>query len=389
MSQQHQYIKRRDTIRCVPFRFILFLWLSLVGIGAVAQSPTDSALLYDGLNGEVVHIALDGTVLSQEPLGLPVGATPPQQIAVTSDGTGLILAYVALANPSSLIIEDRPTGGVITHPLPPDMTADSLSFVASDAVFTDDGGQFAFAYARADGSWTVTLYERTAGWGAVAALDSRATIPDMSPVDVVGRTPIVQSVTDDGTVTLILAEPFSGYAANFSEVFTWNTLTGELIRLDGATTIDGDRFADGRVTALFDETLPNQAASFAYPQANTLTLTLPNGSRQTLFNTANLSLFWPRYVNGGEQILVGGYSAQNRLSWFILSAVDGSFMGDYPPVQMTGVEGTSDGFVYTVDAGANGGTLLYSVSIDMNGAGQPEERWLGPAGVSYRVIWTG
>ncbi|MEM6282490.1 MAG: hypothetical protein AAF787_09890 [Chloroflexota bacterium] len=64
-------------------------------------------------------------------------------------------------------------------------------------------------------------------------------------------------------------------------------------------------------------------------------------------------------------------------------------MGEFPPLQMTGLRGTPDRFAYTMDAGGNGGSILYRVSMDANGAAEPVELWSSPAGVAYRVIWAG
>ncbi|MEO0561520.1 MAG: hypothetical protein AAF125_05380, partial [Chloroflexota bacterium] len=67
----------------------------------------------------------------------------------------------------------------------------------------------------------------------------------------------------------------------------------------------------------------------------------------------------------------------------------GALRTTFPAVQMTGVEGTPSGFAYTVEAGANAGSLLYAVDAVGETLTEPREIWRGAPGASYRVVWAG
>ncbi len=349
-----------------------------------AQNDTTTILLYDSLTGEVIRVGADGTVQTTFTLPAQSAGAYPQNVAVSAQGD--TFAYVIYGESPTLNVLRGEQ--VFVQPLPATTTADSLAFVASSALFTPGGDQFAFAYATGEGNWQVQLLAESAGWAPVAVLDQTASIPGVSQLDALGRSPIVQRLNPDGIITLVLAEPFSGFQTNFATAFAWNPTDGTVTRTDVPTAIDGDVLNESELTLLFDPALPNTADAFTYPQANALYLTEPGAQRRLLFNAANVSLFWSRFVTGGQYVLVGSFSPENRISWLILTP-GGDVVGDFPPLQMTGVVGTPGGFVYTVDAGANAGSLLYRVEVTADGAGDPVEVWSGPEGASYRVIWAG
>ncbi len=366
---------------------ILTLLLTLA-LTTGAQPEPWQAVLYDGLSGRLLVVDRDGTLTYATTLTSRGTTTLSQQIAVSPNAAHF--AYVTYGEPSELVIFERTTNTGYNIGMPTEMTIDSLSFIAGDEVFSPDGSRFAFGYALADGTWQVTLYEQATEWSPVATLDNSATFPEMAPVDALGRTPIVSSINADGTVTVILAEPFSGYAANFEDVYTWDPVSGALTRQPLPATLDVDRADGAQITTVFDPAYANNADAFPYPQANALYLTEPDGSRRLLFNTSNLSLFWPRFVGNGTAVWVGGYSPQNRLTWFLLDRTTGDLLtSQFPPVQMTDVAGTPEGFVYTVEAGANAGTLLNIVPYDNGILGEPVQIWAGEADASYRVVWAG
>ena len=349
----------------------------------LAAQDAWTAALYDNFSGEIVLVGQDGTVASQFVLPKPETGVYPLNVAVSQDGS--VFAYVAYGEAPTLQFFNRVDGTSTALKLPNDMTSDGTGFVASPALFTSDAGLFAFSYSRSDGTWQIPVYDLRNIGDPVAILDQSAAIPGMLAVDVQGRSPIVQAMDDSGNVTFVLAKPFSGYQVNFETAFVWNLFTNEITRTGATTAVDGDVMGNERLTTFLDESLPNQAFQFAYPQANALYLTANSTERTLLFNTANLSMFWARFISDGERVLVGGYSPDNRATWLVLNR-DGDVMGDFPPVQMSGVVGTADGFAYTVDAGANTGTLFYHVPVSEAGAGEPVELWVGAAGRAYRVI---
>ncbi len=365
------------------------LLLALVAVFTVTAQPEPwTAALYDGLNGRMLLVDRAGTLTYDTVLPRREDTAPPQQIGISPSAAHV--AYVTYGTPSELVVFDPATNSSVNQPLPAETTADSLSFIAGDMPFSPDGTRLAFGYAGSNGTWAVNVYEREVGWASVATLDSNATFPNMAAVNVLGRTPIVADVTAAGTVTVILAEPFSGYAANFADVFTWDTATGAITRQPFPATVDRDTADGTTITTVFDPTLPNTAAAFPYPQANALYLTEPDGSRRLLFSTANLSLFWPRVVGNGDAVWAGGFSPQNRLTWFLLDRNTGDLLtAQFPPVQMTGITGTPEGFVYTVEAGTNAGTLLNAVPYDNGILGEPLQIWEGEPAASYRVVWAG
>lgn len=357
---------------------------TLVCFNRTVIAQTSELVLYDSLNGAIVRVGIDGTEQSSFTLPSSSPGTYPLNVALSPDG--ITQAYMTYTAPPALNILQGQTQFV--YPLPTDVTANSLAFAASPDVFSVDGQHTAFAYAQADGTWRIDLLDTAQQWTPIASLDQTSSIPGLLPINVLGRTPIVQAIDLTGQVIFVLAEPFSGFQTNFETTYIWNPVTGDVVRTDVPTALDGDRHNGEQLTLLFDETMPNSAGAFTYPQANTLYLTNSIGERFLVFNTANVSMFWARFVSDGEFILVGSFSPENRIAWLLLNR-NGDVIGDFPSLQMTGVIGTSTGFAYTVDAGANQGSILYHVDATSAGAGEPQELWNSPVGVSYRVIGVG
>lgn len=357
--------------------------LLLVFVLPLQAQDSWSAILYDSLSGAIVEVSAAGNILNE--FRLPGSGVYPPNVAVSP--TADVFAYVQYGEIATLNIYRRSDNVHRVYSLPADMTTDSLGFVASPMLFTPDETLFAFAYGVSNGDWRVQVYDLQTTGDPVAQLDQRANLPDVSGVSIAGRAPIVKDIHPDGNVTMVLAEAFSGYQVNFETTFIWNIYTGAITNTGIPNSVDGDARSGESLTALFDPAYPNIAFSFRYPQANTLYLADTTG-RTMLFNTANLSMFWARFIADGQRILVGGYSPDNRATWLLLNR-EGGVIGDFPPLQMTGVTGTPTGFVYTVDAGPNAGSLLYHVVVDTNGASAPLELWNGAAGTSHHVVWAG
>ncbi len=362
---------------CTLTLFIVFTFRSTLQ----AQELPVFAALYNNLDGNVTLVAADGTVLQAFTLPRAEGTTYAQNLAVSPDGE--TFAYVTYGEPSILHVLSQGTDLQVT--LPPDTAANSLDFIASPAVYTPDGSMMAFGYAQSSGNWQIQLINIADG-AVAAAINQTTPIPNITPLESVGRTPIIQRVDENGRVIFALAEPFSGYQTNFQDTYIWEPATGAITSAGIPTAVDGDTLNNEQLTLLFDPAYPNAADAFPYPQANALYITQADGTRRLLFTTANVSLFWARFVSGGQYVLVGSFSPENRIAWLLLNR-DGSVLGNFPSLQMTGVVGTPDGFVYTVDAGVNSGTILYRVGVDGIGASDPIELWSGPEGASYRVVW--
>ena len=357
--------------------FILFTFASTMS----AQTPAPDVILYDSLNGQVIRTAGDGTGIDTLTLPKADGSTYAQTLAISPDGQ--TYSYVTYGDPATLHILRGDSE--VRVALPADTSANSLDFIASPAVYSIDGDVLAFGYARSSGDWQVQLLNTVDGT-VTAAINQSTAIPNTTPLEAVGRAPIVQRIDNNGRVIFALAVPFSGFQTNFEDLYAWDAAANTVTSFGVPAAIDGDTLNNEQLTLLFDPAYPNTADAFPYPQANTLYLTTVDGTRRLLFITANVSMFWARFVNGGQSILVGSFSPENRIAWVLLNR-DGTVLGDFPPLQMTGVTGNRDGFAYTVDAGVNSGSILYHVAVTESGAGEPVELWNGPEGVSYRVVW--
>lgn len=350
---------------------------------AQTPAPTWRAAVYDAFSGELIFIGADATAEPALTLPLPDASAYPHTVALSTDGA--TLAYVTYGAPPMLHFMDVPTATLTSQPLPADLTTDSLSFIASSALFTPNGEVFAFGYAQASGAWQLATYSRAAGWAASATLtDVQLPLALAS-----GRTPIVQQVDANGVVRFLLAQTFSGYQEGFETAYLWNPADGSVSATEQPASVDSDTLPDGaQLALLLDINQPNTAFSFPYPQMNALYLTPPNSTARLLTVMPQASMFWARFVGGGNAVLVGSYTADNRAAWTLLN-LDGATLDTFAPVQMSALLGTPNGFAYTVEAGANLGTLLYRVDLLDGRLAAPLELWSGAPNASYRLVWVG
>jgi hypothetical protein len=123
--------------------------------------------------------------------------------------------------------------------------------------------------------------------------------------------------------------------------YTWNLTSGSVTASDIYVSLDADTLPlNGEVVmSLSDSRFPNHTeAETGYPLTNTLQVYDPASSaRYPFYSSTAGSLFWPRFIEGGERIVAGIYdSAASDRSWQVLerSGVVSGSLGRPRPKQL-------------------------------------------------------
>jgi len=158
-------------------------------------------------------------------------------------------------------------------------------------------------------------------------------------------------------------------------------------------TLDNDTFElTGEIVMPFvDERLANQIASFNFGQANSLHVYDPTtGGRFPFYNNPALTLIWPRFIEGGQRIIVSARDPQDVTTWLLIGR-DGSATPINEPLsidggQVSSIQGVADGFVYTLDAPDGSGSALAYANTQA-GPITPVVVWNSEPGMFARMVW--
>jgi hypothetical protein len=373
-------------------RAVLFLTtlLSLLWIvPATAQDSGWTARLYNAADGRMTQVADTGAVLTDFTLPVPSGFDLyPQRIAVGHGGTPF--AYVA-SNSSTfqgvLVISQ---GAALQSSFNLPLTfSDSTEFLADESMFNEDDSALALGYSLQGGGWGLIVFDLTIGTVTHTIRHDTPNVAVLGLSGNFGLTPVPRLFVGN-EVTFSMVQSGAEGASEY-ETFIWNIDTDAITKTLAFPSLDSDLFlpTGEMVMSLPDDRLPNQSASFPFFQANTLHVFDPlTGGRFPFYNSPELTLFSPQFVQNGEYVLVNTTHVAGAYQWLVVGR-DGNVVDSLPSsVTINDAAGVGDGFVYTTDTFSPGATtLVYVDTRDGADAGVPI--WTSPAGATPIIAWAG
>lgn len=392
------------------------LW-ARAGEVSIATTPTPSpaqdlltenirewqAWIYED-NGQAVLINQDGEILDKFLLAFPgsAGDSSPQSMPLylTASHNGELLAGVFSENgiPRYLqVIDTTLNTASLTYTLPKDGSTSIPSHTIDRApratIFNQDDSALAFGFGLGEAGWQISVLDVRRGTTLAELRHDSPPMQSLGTDTGFGVVPVIQRF--DGDNVYFTVHPAGALEPPYLS-FKWNIATGavspNLIYANAQT----DSFAPtGEVImAMIDLRLNNTAKNFSYGQLNALHIYDPlTGTRFPFYNSAELWLFRPIFVQNGERILVGGSNPSGAFTGWAVLERDGRVAGVLPLAGgIWDAAGVGDGFIYIPrDDAANtpnldiqfvetrakidAGTLLYRAPR----AGHPQIVWTGYA----------
>jgi hypothetical protein len=380
----------------IPFLIILLVTVSMPGAAPVhAGGQRWSAWMYNPDNGQLLLLTdLMGGRPETLTLPMPAGYNKyPNNVAISRDWH--YMAYV-VTNTSTgrrmLNVYDRNMARVaFSYPLPVTI-GDSLDFVANEFVFNETSTALAFSYSLSEQGWEVKVFNLAAAAGIptlrhdnsavqVARIDSRFTLP------------VVQRFvgTDVALTVIRLATEGSDRYPNY----IWNITSGQITPGSAYPSLGIDTLATTgeTISAASDSRFPTCGEPCSmFIVSNVLNVYDP--SRNALFpffNTADLSLFSPVFIQNGERILVTGSGrgegGENKAA---VIERNGNLVGYMPSGMAVGnAIGWQDGFLYMPPVVNPTGSPTLVVVNTRNGLERGTIAWQGdPGAQQLHLIYT-
>ncbi len=295
----------------IPLLIVLSLAAPTLGTApAFAGGQRWSAWMYNPDNGQLFLLT---DVMSGRPetltLPMPAGYNKyPRSVAISRDWH--YMAYVVTNNGTGrrmLNVYDRNARrGAFSYPLPVTI-GDSLDFVANEFVFNETSTALAFSYSLNDQGWEIKVFNLAAAAG----------IPTLRH-----DAPAVKAQKIESRFTLPVIQRFRGTEVTFTVIrlategsdrypnFTWNITTGQITPNSAYPALGMDTLSDTgeTISAASDPRFPTCGEPCSmFLVSNVLNAYDPASSaRFPFFNTADLSLFSPLFIQNGERILVAG-----------------------------------------------------------------------------------
>jgi hypothetical protein len=370
--------------------FFTLLWLAPVR----AQSSWQ-VWLYDPADARMTLVNETGFV---QDVVLPVEAgfdLLPQRVAVAHGGS--LTAYT-IANSRdfrTLLFVANPDGAFTSASLPADspaatILADSLQYVANEFVFDESNASLAIGYSLVNGGWEISV--RATGnlleLQRLRSNDPLVTVLGLSSQQ--GITPIVQRF-QERTVIFTLIQTGTEGASQYSS-YRWNLDTNAVTADIAYLTPDSDTLAaTGEVVmSLHDERLANTRDNFIFFQANSLHVYDPAlNARYPFYNQPDVTLFRPRFIQGGERVLAGASDAAGTSTTWQVIERSGAPVGNVPiAAEVSSVAGVPDGFIYTSASVTPGATALVYVN-SRNGLNSGFPVWTSAPGATPQIMWAG
>jgi hypothetical protein len=349
--------------------------------------------LYDNESGHLALIAADGTVTRDLYVPLSQGFNQlPNSVAFSHEGT--MMAFVAGntdTGEKQLVIFDTAAQFQKLLVNLPVLRADSFGAGSPERAFNDNDSLLAFGFTTDDG-WRIDVYDLATGTVAYTLFD-----------EAVSAYPVING---DGQPLLPIIQRFEGTRVTFSlgiigtdgqyhaSSFVWDFLTSGLVPAPEYFQLDTDIFAPtGEIIQSADAMdLPNHATEFfALSQRNALYAFDPlSNTYFPFYNDENRDLFWPRFVQNGERIFAGGYTAQAQGPDLFLIERDGTVTSAVSVPDITSVHGLPDGLIYGLEIPGDQGKATSLVYVDTR-AGETLEGgmpvWTSAPNTTYRIMW--
>jgi hypothetical protein len=373
-------------------RFLL-LTISILTLWTFTANAQDSwsAWLYDPLSGNLVLIAADGSLANEFTLPVSQGFNLlPYNVAVSRSGS--LMAFIATnsdTNERQLIVYEP---GTMTQRLSvnlPPLQVESLSIRADMYVFNEADTALAVGFLLADGRSQIDVYDLTTGALAYS-------LPNAGPVILTneagggqGTIPVVQRF-EGSQVIFSLVPAFTEGQPEYSS-FGWDVLANSVDIVPLNYTLDNDTLAATNevIMAASYPQLPNTSDRFAYFQNNALVV-FDGTAFYPFYNDPDRSLFWPRFVQNGERILVAGGAPDSNIIVLSLIERGGAVVNQAETVSLTSVRGVTDGYIFTSYAPDDSGTVANLIHVNAR-EGQAANTgtvvWRGQPGQEFRIVW--
>jgi hypothetical protein len=380
---------------------VILLSLLLVSAAWGQDEALWLAWLYNPADGRMTLVNDSGEI--QQVLFLPLPPKfvyPPFEVTVSDSGArvGYIVSDEVgkpyYARVYDINREEIITDYDLTELLPDDSNGDD-SFR-----FNETLSALALSYGVDDG-WQILILDLNSSF---ITLSLRSASPQAVEADILsgeGISPLLRRYHGSQvTFSTVVNQPNSESSDDEALLgllergsYTWD-LTTNRVRVDTSYPApDGDFLAltGESLVAVADPDLPNQSRDFPYAQANALYVHDPvQGESFPLFNVDDHSFYFPRFIQNGARILLGGFDSEGQSTWYVIER-SGELVGEWSPPSgtvLTSVRGMADGFLYTVDTlGAEGGhaTLLAVDTTEGLAVGRPV--YSSASNTYPRLVW--
>jgi hypothetical protein len=292
----------------------------------------------------------------------------------------------------AIIVYNRETNAAaVTIELPPGHV--SLDFHASEMVFNETSTSIAFGYS----------INNETGW-ELKAMD----IGTSSQFALRHDSPAVRTLNLGGQFMLPVVRRFVGSEVTFMMVrtgtegeaeyqnYTWNIASGQ-VRVEPVAlfpTFSTDIYlpTGETISELVDPRLPSCNDCSPYYISNVLAVYDPvKKTRYPFFNTTELALFLPTFIQNGERILFGGNTSitSNTLPKWGIVERSGKLLGYLNGVSAsTNPVGWQDGFMYVAN-GANPSEPPRLILVNTRaGLNNSQVVWTGTPGAQVSLLQT-
>ncbi len=371
-------------------KITVMLLVVLAGVmPAGAQNNDWTAWLYNQSIGQMIQVNQAGVVVDSFTLPLPAGADS-YPLSIAAGYGGRPLAYVAYNSQTFqgvLTVSNRDQ--IAAQFALPLTYSDGFELVADESVFKEDNSQVVLGFALDGGGWGLVVLDIVTGQVVETIRHNAPLISVLGLPDNFGITPVVRRFIGS-VVAFNLVQTGTEGSASY-EGYDWNLDTGAVTSNPVYASLDSDTFpSTGEVImALSDERLENNDAEFVFFQSNTIQVYDPlTGARYPFYNAPDHSLYFPRFIQNGERILVDSVDSAQRYSWIVLER-NGALVGSVSTAtSILDVHGVSDGFVYTsTDFIPDVVTLMFVDTRAGLGAGVPV--WSSAPGEAPSLLWAG
>jgi hypothetical protein len=375
------------------------LWLLVIGILVLlagtapvgAGGPPWSAWLYDAQNGRLALVGSDGTVINKLDLPMPQGFNlRPLQVAIARGGT--LIAFVATnsdTRESQLRVYDTASQSIRFEYNLPALLSDTISLKADEFSFSDQDKLLAFGYAEQDARrWAILILDTSTGAVKYTLRDDHPALKDHSQ-SLVALAPLVQRFEGRDTLRFGLVaigpEGISNHPG-FQWSFTSNSVTPDAVY----TTQDYDTFEPTNevIRPGYHPDLPNIADQLRYGQSNVVqVIDQAAGKVFPAFTSPDKSFFWPRFVQNGERVLVGLAAPGGKIRFDLLER-EGTLVDQSESDALSGVQGLSDGFIYSQRAQPDQPSRLFYVNTrEPKPFANQKAIWASEAGQNFVLVW--
>ena len=371
--------------------FSSLLLLLILAFTVQAQGNQWRAWLYNPLEGRLTLVDDEGLIRDEVRLPIPLGFDFYSfEMAISASGERV--AYIVTDNQTNerqlFVYDTRLDRPLATFTLPATF-ADGMRFISNDNhSFNTSETALAFGFSLADGGWQIIILDLRQG--LISLILRSSTLADL-PSDI-GLTPVIQRYTGTEVAFTLVDASIPG-ASIVAGSYAWDTATNSVREDASYPALDNDTLltTDEVLTATSDVELPNNNTAFAVGQNNALYVYDPQSDEPfPFYNATELSLFQPRFVQGGARILVSGLNPTGEPFWQLLDR-NGRLVGEWRIPEgriISGIKGVAGGFIYTMNTVIPGGesfaTLAYVDRSEPLGEGTP--LWISSPGTSPRLL---